>query len=292
LFERFAGLIWVHGFSPNQRKYNLSIPIAGVRNFPLKHDWVDLDVPLLYSFTMTTLANTFEANMHTLESPTRLYSEKSQFGSDREQELTSYVKSLYGDIPVAPCPFTDAEIDELASTNEMLMYVPAKLKMQELCDQLGIKCNVNFADETMIRNTMVSEDQWLIVSNSKTPELINESGQFAKRIYEDEGLHGMDFRRYLAFAGTYKYHFGEFPDQTYWCFLVSGSYDRSGVSVVGFDSNGVLSHHGWMRNFKAKYCGSRYVVIAPRIEIVRSTKSLKRARRGNGSADGKESSMG
>jgi hypothetical protein len=230
--------------------------------------------------------------MHTLVSPTQFNSQEKQLGSDQEQALASYVKSLYGDIPVALCPFTEAEIAELSSTNEMLIYVPAKLTMRALCDKLGIRCNVNFEDETMIRNTMVSEDQWLIVSNTQTPELINETGLFAKRIYEDEGLHGMDFRRYLAFAATYKYHFGDFPDQTYWCFLLSGSYDRSGISVVGFDSSGVLSHHGWMRNFKAKYCGSRYVVIAPRIEIVRSTKSLKRARRGNGSADGKESSMG
>jgi hypothetical protein len=241
-----------------------------------------------------------EVNVHTLSSATLLTPSTTQpsvqsliqVESPHKQALISYVKSLYGDIPVADCPFTDAEIDELAKTNEMLIYVPAKLTMQEMCDRLGLKANVNFADETMIRNTMVSEDQWLIVSNSKTPELINESGLAAKRIYEDEGLHGMDFRRYLAFVATYKFHFGEYPDLTYWCFLLSGSYDRSGVSVVGFDAKGVISHHGWMRNFKAKYCGSRYVVIAPRVEIVRSTKSLKRARRGYGGADGKESSMG
>ncbi|MBF2067081.1 MAG: hypothetical protein IGS39_22100 [Calothrix sp. C42_A2020_038] len=212
--------------------------------------------------------------------------------SNQEQGLLSYIKSVYGDIFSSECPFTEAEIDELSETNELLVYLPAKLTMQELCDLFGIRANVKFENETMIKNSMVSENQWFITSNSKTPELINETGLFAKRVYEDEGLHGMDFRRYLAFAAAFKYHFGEFPDQTYWCFLLSGSYDRSGVSMVGFDSNGVLSHHGWMRNFKAKYCGSRYIVIPPRIEILRSTKSLKRARRGNGSAEGKESSMG
>jgi hypothetical protein len=230
--------------------------------------------------------------MHATSSVGLLEPTEKQVQPPVKQELASYVKSLYGDIQFSECPFTEAEIDELSKTNELLVYLPAKLTMQELCDKFGIKSNVNFEHETMIRNTMVSEDQWFIASNSQTPELINETGLFAKRVYEDEGLHGMDFRRYLAFAATFKYHFGEFPDQTYWCFLLSGSYDRSGVSVVGFDSKSVLSHHGWMKNYKAKYCGSRYIVIPPRIEILRSTKSLKRARRGNGSADGKEASMG
>lgn len=218
------------------------------------------------------------------------------FKSNENQKVNSvrlldYVKSLYGDIPVSPCPFTEAEIDELSNTNELLVYLPARLTMQELCNIFGISANVNFEHETMIRNSMVSEDQWFIVSASKAPELIDKTGLFAKRVYEDEGLHGMDFRRYLAFAATFKYHFGEFPDQTYWCFLLSGSYDRSGVSVVGLDSKGVLSHHGWMRNFKAKFCGSRYIVIAPRIEILPSTKSLQRARRGKPGASGKEAGM-
>ncbi|MEI2582539.1 hypothetical protein [Scytonema sp. PRP1] len=229
--------------------------------------------------------------LHT-SSTALLDSQLKQSPSNQKQELASYVKSLYGDIAISECPFTEEEIGELSKTNELLIYLPAKLTMQQLCDRFGIKANVNFENETMIRNTMVSEDQWFIASNSKTPELINETGLFSKRVYEDEGLHGMDLRRYLAFAATFKYYFDEFPDQTYWCFLLSGSYDRSGVSVVGFDAKGVLSHHGWMKNFKAKYCGSRYIVIAPRIEILRSTKSLKRARRGNGSAEGKEASMG
>lgn len=217
---------------------------------------------------------------------------KENYQSSLSEKLSAYVKSLYGDIDISECPFTEEEINELSETKELLVYLPAKLTMQELCDKFNIKANVNFENETMIRNTMVSEDQWFIASNSQVPELINKTGIFAKRIYEDEGLHGMDFRRYLAFAATFKHYFGEFPDHTYWCFLLSGSYDRSGVSVVGFDSKGVLSHHGWMRNYKAKYCGSRYIVIPPRIEILRSTKSLRRAKRGDGSAEGKESGIG
>ncbi|MEM7725593.1 MAG: hypothetical protein AAF208_04390 [Cyanobacteria bacterium P01_A01_bin.45] len=212
--------------------------------------------------------------------------------SSSKDNLVNYVRSLYGEIDISECPFIEEEINELSETNELLVYLPAKLTMQDLCNKFNIRANVNFENETMIRNTMVSEDQWFIVSNAKTPELINKTGIFAKRVYEDEGLHGMDFRRYLAFAATFRYHFGELPDQTYWCFLLSGSYDRSGVSVVGFDSKGVLSHHGWMKNYKAKYCGSRYIVIPPRVEILRSTKSLKRSRRGDGSAEGKESGMG
>lgn len=208
-----------------------------------------------------------------------------------QSEISNYVHSLYGDISISRCPFTDAEINELKNTSELLVYLPAKIPMSELCERFGIKANVNFETETMIKNCMVNEDQWFVTSADKTPELIYRSGVAAKRIYEDEGLHGMDFRRYLAFAATFKYQFGYYPDQTYWTFLLSGSYDRSGVSIIGFDSAGVLNHHGWMKNFKAKYLGSRYAVIAPRIEIVPETVELKRAYRGRRDGSFKEADM-
>ena len=198
---------------------------------------------------------------------------------------------LYGDTPIAPCPFTEREIAELEETNELLVYVPRRLSVAEMCERWGIKTNFDPEAEKMIRSIMVAEDQWFITSASKTPELIYVSGQKAKRMYEDEGLHGLDMRRYLAFCATFRARFGEWPDQTYWCFLLSGSYDRSGVSVVGFDKHGVLSHHGWMKNFKAKFTGSRYACIAPRIEITDLTRDLVRARRGDNSRAGREASL-
>ena len=205
--------------------------------------------------------------------------------------LEKQIKNLYGDIKISPCPFTKKEISEIEKTGEILVYLPANLSMDELCELFGIKTNVDFENEKMIRNVMTKEDQWFITSASKTPELIYKSAQFAERVYADESLHGMDFRRYLAFAGTFKNLFGNFPDQTYWTFLLSGSYDRSGVSIVGFDSNGVLSHHGWMEDFRAKFTGSRYVVLAPRIEIEPETEKLSRAYRGSLSVESKETSM-
>lgn len=196
------------------------------------------------------------------------------------EKLREDISALYGDIPVAPCPFTASEIAELEETGEMLVYLPAHLSMRELCDRFGIKANIDFDGEKMIRNVMVKEDQWFITSASSSPELLYQSAQVAKRKYEDEGLHGMDVRRYLAFAATFKQRHGVFPDQCYWSFLLSGSYDRSGVSIIGFDVNGILNHHGWMKNFKAKFTGSRYIVIAPRLEITSETETLTRAYRG------------
>lgn len=203
-------------------------------------------------------------------------------------ELGQYVKRLYGKEDFASCTFTEKEISELQQTDELLVYLPANLSMGELCDLFGIGANVNFDNEKMIRNVMSKEDQWFVTSANKTPELLYSSGRNSQRIYEDEGLYGMDFRRYLAFAGTFKDKFGEFPDNTYWTFLLSGSYDRSGVSVVGFDSHGVLSHHGWMRDFKAKFCGSRWVVLPPRVELTQETEKLQRAYRGKNSVAGME----
>jgi hypothetical protein len=206
-------------------------------------------------------------------------------------DLVKYVSSLYGAAAMSPCPFTEQEIAELDEANEMLVYLPKEIGAAELASRFGIKTNVDLQNEKMIRSIMVAEDQWFVTSASKTPELMYVSGQTAQRQYEDQGLHGLDFRRYLAFCASYRLRFDDWPDKTYWTFLLSGSYDRSGVSVVGFDKHGVLSHHGWMKNFKSKFSGSRYAVIAPRIEITAETATLPRARRGQPSRAGREADM-
>lgn len=203
-------------------------------------------------------------------------------------DLKKYVSGLYGSVAAAPCPFTEREIAELKERKELLVYLPAKLSIAQLCKRFGIKTNIDFKNEKMIHNVMTTEHQWFIASASKAPELLYTSGQNALRVYEDEGLKGMDFRRYLAFAATFKDTFGNFPDQTYWTFLLSGSYDRSGVSIVGFDHYDILSHHGWMKDFKAKFAGSRYVVFSPRVEITTETQKLKRAYRGSTKIEGRE----
>ena len=68
----------------------------------------------------------------------------------------------------------------------------------------------------------------------------------------------------------------------------AGGFD---LAVVGFDKHGVLSHHGWMKNFKSKFSGSRYICIAPRIEITDETKGLPRARRGSKSRANREADL-
>ncbi|MEM9213190.1 MAG: hypothetical protein AAGD25_02490 [Cyanobacteria bacterium P01_F01_bin.150] len=205
--------------------------------------------------------------------------------------MSAVLPTLYDDHEVAPCPFTTSEIEELKSTGEMLVYLPRKLQIKEMCDRWDIKTNFDPEQERMIRSVMVTEDQWFITSASPTPELLNQSAKRASRIYEDEGLYGLDIRRYIAFCAHYRFHYDCWPDQTYWTFLLSGSYDRSGVSIVGFDKHGVLSHHGWMRNFRAKFCGSRYIVIAPRIELTPETEHLSRARRHDNRLINQEASL-
>jgi hypothetical protein len=158
---------------------------------------------------------------------------------------------VYGEIDMATCPFTDAELAELDETGELLVYLPAGLSVADLCALAKVQMNVALENERLIGNVMVGVDQWFIASASPRPELLYRTGTSAKRTYEDEGLHGMDLRRYLAFVAVFRAHTGDLPDNTYWTFLLSGRYDRSGVSIAGFDEYGVLSLHGWMRDFRA-----------------------------------------
>jgi len=201
-----------------------------------------------------------------------------------------YVRDLYGDVEMSPCPFTTTELTEIERTGEMLVYLPGKISADELCVRWGLRANVRFDVDRLIRYAMPAESHWFLTSGSATPELIYKSAVAVRRTYEDEGLHGLDLRRYLAFAATYRWHHGILPDQVYWTFLHSGNYDRSGISIVGFDAHGVLSHHGWMRDFKAKFVGSRYAVLAPRLEVRPETITLPRAYRGGGRS-GREAGM-
>jgi hypothetical protein len=209
--------------------------------------------------------------------------------TDAPLDAVECARLLYG-APPAACPFTPAEVLELERTNEILVYVPARMTAAEMVKAFGFASSVDFATDRLIRYAMTSEDHWFVASASKTPELMYRSAVAARRIYEDEGLHGMDVRRYLAFAATYRMRFGALPDQIYWTFLHSGTYDRSGISIIGFDAHGVLSHHGWMKDFKAKFVGSRYVVLAPRLEVTPETMELPRAYRGGGRS-GREADM-
>jgi hypothetical protein len=201
-----------------------------------------------------------------------------------------YARDLYGDVTPSPCPFTAKEIDELEARDELLVYVPGKISANDLCRRFGIESNVDFDRDRLVRYAMPAEDHWFVTSGNKAPELIYCSAVQSRRTYEDEGLHGLDVRRYLAFSATFRRKHGVLPDQAYWTFLHSGAYDRSGISIIGYDAHGVLNHHGWMKNFKAKFVGSRYCVLAPRLEISAETTALPRAYRGGGRA-GREADM-
>lgn len=220
---------------------------------------------------------------------------KGDASADRSTGLhddpDEYARLLYGGhITPSPCSFTATERLELHRTGELLVYVPARMTANEMCQLWGFRSNVDFDGDKLIRYTMTSESHWFVAAASKTPEMIYRSAVVAKRSFEDEGLHGMDVRRYLAFAATYRLHHGVLPDQLYWTYLIAGAYDRSGISIIGFDAHGVLNHHGWMKDFKAKFVGSRYAVLAPRVEVTPETKDLPRAYRGGGRA-GREADM-
>lgn len=197
--------------------------------------------------------------------------------------LEDMVHSIYGttEIFVKPCPFTQDEIDELEATNEMLIYVPQEISEGHMIEAGKFVCGFNWeVDKGMIRSPMTDESHWLVCSASPIPEMMGQSTQTISRVYEDEGLDGMDFRRYLAFILTYHHLHNEYPDFRQWTLLVGGNYDRSGISLVGFDKYGHFGHHGWMKNFKAKMAGGRYVAFPPRKHITPETSQIPRARRG------------
>lgn len=69
--------------------------------------------------------------------------------------MSAVYRELYDSQETAPCPFTASEIEELESTGEMLVYLPRKLKVSEMCARWGIPTNFDPVRERMIRNVMV-----------------------------------------------------------------------------------------------------------------------------------------
>ena len=101
------------------------------------------------------------------------------------------MKNVYQLTNYSDCPFTNNEIIELQSTNELLIYLPADWTMKQLCEHFKIESNINFDNEKLISNVMVKEDQWFIVSNSSHPEMLYEHATKARIVYDEEGLWGM-----------------------------------------------------------------------------------------------------
>ena len=56
---------------------------------------------------------------------------------------TDYVMALYGSPPDVPCPFTEQEIEELERTGEILVYVPARMTANQMCERWGLRSNVD-----------------------------------------------------------------------------------------------------------------------------------------------------
>jgi hypothetical protein len=59
------------------------------------------------------------------------------------ENLEDMVYGVYGttEIAVKPCPFTQAEIDELESTNEMLIYVPQEISEAQMIETGKLNTN-------------------------------------------------------------------------------------------------------------------------------------------------------
>ena len=212
----------------------------------------------------------------------------------RIEEIMKKSGSEFNPDEISPCPFTDMEIAELeaerdpmdaSKPREMLVFLPKKLGPAALCEMWGMQSNLNFEVDSLVRTVMKAVDQWFIASTSRVPEHMYKTGDWIIEFYNrkrfmsgEQRLHGMDIRRYITFAGYHRELFGQLPDEAYWNFLWGASYDRSGILVSGF-KRGILNSHGWMKNWHAKFCGSRYITLAPREEINPETEHLRRVYR-------------
>jgi len=160
---------------------------------------------------------------------------------------------------LSPCPFTKAEIEIANKNNEIILCVPSGLTRQDLGKLFRINCWV--LGDSLYAERIYKEDFWFRTPITFEPPYVDISAKEARRIFEDEGKLGFSLSRYLVYLTRMKHLTGKWPDQKWWTWLLAYKYDRSGFLIAGFDSEGKLSVHGWMPNFKAKFVGARYLVV-------------------------------
>jgi hypothetical protein len=161
---------------------------------------------------------------------------------------------------LSSCPFTKEEIEIANKNNEVILCVPAGLRRQDLGKLFRINCWA--LEDSLYAERAYKEDFWFRTPIALEPPYIGISAKKARRIFEDEGKLGFSLSRYLVFLSRVKYLTGKWPDQKWWTWLLAYKYDRSGFLIAGLDSEGKLSVHGWMPDFKAKFVGTRYLTVA------------------------------
>lgn len=160
---------------------------------------------------------------------------------------------------LSPCPFTKQEIEIANKNNEIILCVPSGLTRQDLGKLFRIDCWA--LGDSLYAERVYKEDFWFRTPMTFEPPYIAMSAKEARRIFEDKDKLGFSLSRYLVYLARVKYLTGKWPDQKWWTWLLAYKYDRSGVLIAGFDSEGKLSVHGWMPNFKAKFVGARYLMV-------------------------------
>lgn len=160
---------------------------------------------------------------------------------------------------LSPCPFSEKEIRIAYRNKEIILCVPKGLSRMQLGKLFRISSWA--IEDSLVVEPVPNEDFWFKTPITLEPPYVHLSAKEMKRKFEDEDKLGFSLSRYLVFLSRMKCLTGKWPDQKWWTWLLAYKYDRSGFLVAGFDSEGKLSVHGWMPDFKAKFVGARYLML-------------------------------
>ncbi|MEK3767407.1 hypothetical protein MKY14_02565 [Paenibacillus sp. FSL R5-0887] len=159
--------------------------------------------------------------------------------------------------------FTREELEEADRRNEIILCVPQGVSRK----QLGCLFNIrNWALESeLVAATPEVEDFWFTVPRTTEPNMLDRTAVEIQRTYKKTGKLGMSLERYLVFVARMRHLTGQTPDIRTKMWITNGKYEGKAMLVVGFDSAGEFTAHGWMPNFHSPMVGGRYTWIPDHI---------------------------
>ena len=192
-----------------------------------------------------------------------------QYHPNNSDELSTWMYNWYFGLGIesvigrkfelSHCPFSDSEVLEANTNNEIILCVPKNVNRKQLGELFRLD-SWALADK-LVKDSIEREDFWFKTSKQMIPNKMRQSGiATLNEINKNKQVH-FSIERYLVFLATMKTITGEYPDREFWVWMTGSRYDRSGMLIAGFDRHKNFSVHGWMPQFEASFVGVRYGVL-------------------------------
>ena len=150
-------------------------------------------------------------------------------------------------------------LDEAEQEDGIIAVQPAGCTVAQLSELFQLT-NWAAAGLVTVSELPVDKDEWFVSPASDLAPYLGESPESVKKIAESESKKGMSLEHYIMFASRFKALRGQYPDITYWTWLLQ-SHERSLPLFAGFDSHGNLQINSCVPDYVDDNTGCRLITV-------------------------------